>query len=453
MPLQLTLRVGETTAQDVPLHTGGMITSYLMNSPDIDQEVLSDLADGNTFSVPTFSNVTESIDLMIQGSEAVIAAKVQAIERLLDLARQGTTGYLDDKLYLVAQYPQDTEVWRSQILAAKWVAANIADEMYRGVLTGTITLTRRYYWETEAIKAISCTSGATVTATTGFVTVYNADDTSATNRNWWQCAADQVVGTLPAPAKIEIQNNTGASRIATNVYLGNYVFTNPTGVDPIYRGEEKAGGTGIAHTAEDDLMWWSLSSGSLVNSFKNQFGRVLVVFTSQPNTDTLLRAAMQLRFFPAPLDLAVGEPVLAAAGEAVMDLGSIPIPPGDYWQNSSPHLYLTLKAKVAAGRPDDTIGFDWIQVFPSGVGRYRVLRGFVQLTMGDGDILVDDGINGGVYGQTGTEQMPIYRPYFMPIHLWPNKINRLRLIIGGLTIEAGQAWQVRMSYRPRRLSI
>jgi len=450
MPLQLTLRVGETTAQDVPLHSGGLITTYAMNAPDVNQDTLDTLGEGETLSVPSFSNVTESIDLLIQGSEAVIAAKVQSIERLLDLARQGSSGYLDDKVYLVAQYAQDTEVWRSQILAARWIADNVANEMYRGVLHGTITLTRRFYFETEAVKAIAITSGPTSVATTGFATVYNADDTHATNQNWWQCAADQIEGTLPAPAKIEIKNASGAARAATSVYLGNYVYTGPTTIDPIYRGEEKAGGFATANTVEGDMAYW-LAGSTVIDGFKNQFGRLVAVFSTRPNIDTLLRASLQLRYFPAPLDIAVGEPVLAAFNEWILDLGGIPIPPGGYYANSAPHLYVTVKAKATVA--SDDIAFDWVQLFPSGSGRYRVLRAFSNVSLADGESIVDDGANGGVYGLSGTEQLPIYRPYFMPIHLYPNKINRLRFILGGVTMEAGSAWQVRMSYRPRRLSI
>ena len=137
--------------------------------------------------------------------------------------------------------------------------------------------------------------------------------------------------------------------------------------DPIYRGEEKAGGFATANTVEGDMAYW-LAGSSVINGFKNQFGRLVAVFSTRPNIDTLLRA-------------------------------------------------------------------------------------FSNVSLADGESIVDDGANGGVYGLSGTEQLPIYRPYFMPIHLYPNKINRLRFILGGVTMEAGSAWQVRMSYRPRRISI
>ena len=66
---------------------------------------------------------TESIDLHIGGvgfTPTQVRDNVRAIERLLDLARQGGIGYLADKVYLVIQFDQDTEGWRSQILAANY---------------------------------------------------------------------------------------------------------------------------------------------------------------------------------------------------------------------------------------------------------------------------------------------------------------------------------------------
>lgn len=450
-PPVLILRVGSTTAQDVALNSGGcMVTNYPMNSPTINQEALSDLQDGDTLSVPTFGNVSETIELMIQGTPTAIAAKIEAIERLLDLARQGTIGYLDDRVYLVVQYESDTEAWRSQILAAQWMLPDTAGNLYRGTVTGSITITRRYFWETEALHAVAVTSAATTTPTTGYANVYNADDSSATNRNWWQCAADQVTGSLPAPAVLSLKNNSGAARYAATIFLGNYVYSEPTTVDPILRGAQAAGGSGTANATESDLWWWA--AGNLTTSFKNQFGRVIAIFSTRPNSTTLLRASLQYRL-GAPVDVAQGEQVISPSSEYAIDLGGLPLPPGGYWQNSSAASYVALKGKTPGF--DDPVGINWLQVMPSGWGRFRTLRGISgSLQISAGNDVVDDGSEGGVYLLSGTDRYPFYRPYFAPIYLWPNKINRIAFVVSSsFAMETGQAWQAKLQVRPRRLTI
>lgn len=452
-----TLRVGDTSAQDISLSTSGVIvTSYPMQSPTIQQQVLSQLGDGDGLSIPSFENVTESIELHISDTtSALVAAKVRAIEAILDLARQDTYGSLDGRVYLVAELEHDTEIWRSQILTARLVLPQGTDEIWKKYTTATLIITRRFYFEVAQIRTVELTSGPTPTPTAGYVNIYNADDTHATNRNWFQIAAAQVVGSIPAPAKISVKNASGSTRAATSLFLGNYVFNNPTTVDPIFRVEDVAG-TLTAGTTEGSIAYWHLIGGNLTDAFKGQIGRLVAVFTDRPLGTTLVRAAMDYRG-PAPiLNLALGEQALNAASDYAMDLGGIPIPPGQNWANVGDRLYLSVMAKTPTGT--DTITFDWVQVFPGGAGRYRVLRGiYDSLTLNATNEFVDDGVNGGSWlrDNVNSVNLPLYKPLFDPIYLWPGRINRLRALInsGNNPFEAGQLWQVKVEYRPRRLTL
>lgn len=453
MAVAIILRVGSTSAQDISLTSSGVaVLDYPMGAPDVDQSAIQSLGDGNGLSVPTWSNVTESIDLHISDSTAaLVAAKVQAIERLLNLARQGTMGWLDDRVYLRVQFDQDTTPWRSQILAAKLELAEGTNQIWKKYVKATLIITRRYYWETEALQAIAMTSGPTTTPTTGYVTVYNADSTHATNRNWWQIAADQVGGSIPAPAKLYIKNNSGSARAAGALFIGNYVFCDPTNVNPIFRHEDRSDGLLAAGTTESNIIMWELTGGNLTDAFRGQFGRIVAVWVDRPASTTLMRASMMYRF-PAPeLDLALGDQILSPSTDYVLDLGSLPIPPGRAWANMGDNLYLVIKGLAASG--SDSITTDWVQVFPAGAGRYRMLRGVVNLSMSNGEEIIDDGPDDGLYALSSGVASPLYTGYFSPIHLWPNRINRLRIIISGnSSFEAAQAWQIMMQMRFRRLS-
>lgn len=454
MAVAITLRVGDTSAYDIPLTSSGvMVEDFPLNAPDVNQQPIQNLGDGNSLSIPTWSNVTESYQLHISDTTAaLVAAKVQGIERLLTLARQGTVGWLDDKLYLRIQFDQDSLAWRSQILAAKLDLPNGTDQIWRKYVKATLIVTRRYYWETEALQDLQATSGPTTTPTTGYVTVYNADDTHATNRNWWQIAAAQVQGSIPAPATITIKNNSGGTRAASTFYIGNYVFCDPANVDPVFRVESATGTDSSVDTTDTDIAYWDISA--LPDDFRGQPGRILVVWNSRPDPTTLVRAALQYRPPTPVVDLALGEQVLSPAADYVLDLGALPIPPGRAWASMGTYLYLTLKGLAASGT--DTVTVDWMQVMPSGQGRFRMLKGiFASLALGDQNALVDDGAGDGVYLYVDSSgaHLPAYQPFYDPIYLWPNRINRLRFIVsGGTSFEADQVWQVKTSMRFRRLT-
>lgn len=453
MAVIIVLRVGDTSALDISLTSDGVtVLDYPMGVPEIDQATIQSLGDGNGLSIPSWSNVTESLELHISGATAALAAdKVRTIERVLDLARQGTLGHLHDRVYIRVHFDQDAIPWRSQILAARLELPEGSKQIWKKYVRATLIITRRYYWETEAMQAVEATSGVTTTPTTGYAVVYNADDTSIPNRNYLWIDAAQVQGSIPAPAKIYIKNTSGASRALGSVYLGNYVFNEPATNDPIFRTEDAAFADTTAGTVEQEIYNWDLSSTTLVDSFRGQFGRFVVVWSDRAAATTLLRAALQYRF-PAPVfDLALGEQFLPTDLDFVTDLGALPIPPSGYIAGLDTNLYLALKAKAASGT--DTLGVDWLQIFPSGAGRYRVIKGIVSYTIGSNEEVIDDGPNGVVYGLSGGAPAPLFRPLFTPIYLWPGRINLLRMVIsGGSSIEPGVAWSMKTEYRPRRLS-
>lgn len=458
MALNAILRIGDTSAQDVSLTSSGVsILSEPWNgTPDVDQTPINNLGDGNSLSIPTWSNVTESIELHISASTAALVSdKIQAIENLLNIARQGTVGWLDDRLYLRLQYDHDTLAWRSQILAAKLEIPGGSNQIWKKYVRATLIITRRYYFETEALQDLEATSGTTTTATTGFVTVYNNDDVHATQRNWWQVAADQVQGSIPAPATISLKNNSGDSLFASTIYIGNYVFCNPTTVDPI---SIQAGATGTdssVDTTETDIAYWSLSTGNVTDSFRGQMGRIIVVWDERPAATTLVRAAFQYRGPSPVVDLALGEQVLNPAADYVVDYGPLPIPPGRAWADMGTNLYIALKGLAASGT--DTVTTDWMQIFPSGFGRFRMLKGiFGGLGIANQNMMVDDGSTESVYVHVDSSgaHLPLYQPFFSPIYLWPNRVNRMRFIAssGSNPFEAGGLWQVKTQMRYRRLS-
>ena len=394
--------------------------------------------------------MTESLDIHISDSTAaLVASKVQAIERLLDLARQGSLGYLDDRLYLRIQFDNDSVVWRSQILAAKLEMVTGSDQIWRKFVKGTLIITRRFYWETEAMQALEVSSYSTA-ATTGYATIYNGSDGGVPND--FSVAAAQVTGSLPAPAKIYIKNISGASRAFGTAYIGNYVFNDPTNIVPYYKAATASfsNTTPGPTTTETGIYQWAIGS-ALVNDFAGQFGRFVVVWSDRPAIATLIRAAIQVTA-TATFDLALGEQMLDVPNDFVQDLGALPIPPGGYIAGMGADMSFALKALPAAG-VEDTLGVTMLHIFPSGIGRFRVVKGISNFSMGSNEEVIDDGPNNVTYSLSGAAASPLFRPLYSPIYLWPGRLNTMRLIIsGGTTFEDNYAWGIKMEFRPRRLS-
>jgi hypothetical protein len=450
MAVAIWLRVGDTSTYDISLTSSGVrVLDYPMNAPDINQMALQSLGDGNSLGVPSFSNVTESIDIHVSDSTAALVAdKVRAIERLLDLARQGTLGHLGDKLFLRIQFDHDAVVWRSQILAARLEMEEGSNQIWKKFVRGTLIITRRYYWEAETLQQVELSSGASGT-TMGYATMYNNDDVHATNRNWVDIAAAQVTGSLPAPAWIAVKNSSGSARSFSALYIGNYVFSGSDTVDPIFRAEDVTFGDGTPGTTEQEIFTWSM--GALADSFRGQFGRFVVVWSDLPAATTLVRALVDFRFPVPTFPLALGE-LMLATGDAVMDLGGLPIPPANWVSGGmGDKMALTLHAKAATGT--DTLNIDWLQIFPSGKGLYRVIKAITTYSVAVDEIVVDNGPADAVYSVDGSDIYPVYRPFFDPIYLWPGRQQRLRFVIsGGTSIEAGHPWGILIQYRPRRQS-
>ena len=303
------------------------------------------------------------------------------------------------------------------------------------------------------MKSLEVASGTTTTPTTGFATIYNSDDTHISQRNWITVAAAQVQGSLPAPAKITIKNLSGGSRNFGPTYIGNYVFNDPTTLDPYFRHEDASVVDTTPSSVEGDSYAWELFGNNISNNFMGQFGRFVVVWSDRPAATTLIRAAIRYGSSSPPnIDLAMGEQMLNSTSDYVTDLGALPILPGGFTGSLGDNVYFTVRSKTPSG--GDTLGIDWLQIFPSGAGLYRVLKTAYSFGLANNEMVIDDGPEGSTYTYDGSLPLPLIRPLFSPIHLWPGRINLVRFIISGgaFSFEPDQAWGIKAEMRYRRLS-
>lgn len=449
MATTLNLTDGTTT---VSLNSSGITTldGWTPGTPQLNENTVENLGDGDTLGTPTWRNVTESIPLLLAGNAATIVAALQSLEMLLDTARQNRLTSGNRRVYLQVQFDHDTGVWRSEVLAGRAVPVDSASRLQRGTLEVSLLLTRRYYWE-GAETQLALTSSATSPATTDYVDVYNNDDTTPAATNWFQVASTQVTGDLPTPLKLEIKNASGGLLYARGVFVGNYVWMDPTTVDPIWRhGDATTSTTTLSNGNETTVYRWAVSAAQLAD-FDGQYARLLAAWNSDPKSDTLFRFALQYDDDGAYIDLTQGEQVVAG-DEVILDLGALPVPPGGVAAVGG-DLFLAIKAQATSG--SDSFSVDWVQLMPAGHGLFRHLRGMaLSVSIPNNDAIIDDGIAARTYARIGGTPSPYYRAYHAPVHVWPNRTQRLRLMVQGhTTLEPAKLWQVKAWYRPRRLTV
>lgn len=450
MPLQARITDGTTT---IDLNgSPNWVQEYPMATPETREDVITNLGDGDTLSTPTWSNVTESITLLLTGANAAaVRTTVQSIERLLDRARQNRLTWRGVKVWLEVRFDHDSGWWRSQILAGRLSHSHGPDQIWRGYLETSLIITRRYYWEGEEVQ-LALASQATPTPTTNYATVYNNDDETS-NTNWFQAAASQVVATvIPAPIRLEVRNQNGAYRGLRSLHVGNYVHMDPSNVDPIMRGEQ-ASFTETSWSLSSEVLAyrWALTAAQL-EDFAGQYCRVLVAFSTMPAGNALARARLQLAVNTVHVDVVVGEQI-KVNGDAVIDLGAMPLPPGGaaMWSNSGMSLALSLQ--VAGG---SSVGVNWIQVMPAGHGLYRHIRGLNNAEgLENNQSIMDDGIEGLLYKVEGSSRWSTHRGLHTPLHVFPGtQHNRFRLMKQNQgNVGAGEVYGVKAWYRPRRLTL
>ena len=114
---------------------------------------------------------------------------------------------------------------------------------------------------------------------TSGITIYNHDDSGTNHDNYVQIAAADVGGSLPAPVKVELTNNTGGSLNYKQIWLANNAFCDPANFPHILEGEAfvAGGGTTASNadsssssyatiTTAENYQQWTLSSALLTKA-------------------------------------------------------------------------------------------------------------------------------------------------------------------------------------------
>lgn len=424
--------------------SGCMLTRYVPTGPDLD-------ASGN------YRPVTETAEFFIlESSAANVQAKVASIERLLQDAVRAQSG-LCAKVYLLFQTGADAAAWRGEILSSRLLLGEDASvNLYQYRMDCRLVVTRLHYWEGAEIELPISTSNQA--AATGGRTIYNHDDSGTGHDNWVQIAADQVPGSLPAGVRLLIGNTAGALRTYRPMYVAHNALSDPANFAHILEAEVRLGGGTInsnagassgqdvsfALSASTVTLSWSLDATLLAKAAGKLF-RVLAVINAASGATIEGTAQVSVRNVDGTVTLWKADAVPMLGGVGLLDLGTIPLPPGGY---SAAYGSLRLALGVSG---TGTWSIDFLQLTPTDS---LALLGCVQ-SVGGNEYVVMDSVEGREYTMIGSAQYPHVVVSGGRIYLHPGRLQRLYVL--AQSSEAGTSpsdtFSVRVYCRPRRLTV
>lgn len=415
-------------------------------------------------------SVAESIPLLLRAATVTaLQDAARTMERLLDDAARRALTRMGARVFLTVQWDGEADAWRSEVLGGRLELAGAPDQWGRKALEGVLDLTRRPYWEGPETP-LPLTNGNRSNYTTG-IEVYNANDGSGSapnkRNNYVQIAANDVIGSVPAPVKVELKNLSGSATL-NSIHLANNVFADPTTFNPLLEAEARTSGGSTASNANasggsqlqlsgyasGQTVTWTLSS-ALLQKTQSRWFRLLM--------SMMLRSATGAQAETVQVRLRDDTGAFVVWGENnqevslppnntflwFADLGAIPLPPAD-WDTNWDALQLQLTFRLASGTANTYL--DCLYLMPTDSYRLLQLRPYALPTNG---LVVDNGIDGGAYMEISSLRSPYVQPSGAPLMVWPGRVQRIYVLADRPTgmADITQKWAMKVWYRPRRLTI
>jgi len=401
--------------------------------------------------------VSESVDLLLYAaSKSALDTAVQTLKRLLtgiDRRREWGTG---PAVYLNYTPDGSAATWRSEMVDYRFEYSEDALNSYvQAMLPATLILQRVPLWE-GALTQIPLTNQSASNNTSG-ITVYNHDDSGTNHDCYVQIAAADVGGSLPAPVKIELTNNTGGSQNYKQIWLANNAFSDPANFPHILEGESFVAGSGTTGSNADSsggsygtvavtgeaYQQWTLSSTLLTKARGYDF-HLLARFRSVNGT-VYIRPSVYEATGASTLWRG-SETQVGVTSDAIIDLGTVPLPPGGYsTAYAAQRLNLAYRTVSTV-----TVQPDFLAWFPANTFRKLGLIG----PQANGTQITDDQPEGRAYVVNSSAQTPAVVASGMPLMVWPNTLQRIYILHSLVNLSAAidLTLSVKAWYRPRRAS-
>lgn len=417
--------------------SGCFLSQYVPSAPSVTAKFA-----GDDYAAVSYQNVTETIEFAVEGATStVVQSKIDDIQRMIRKAALRRSNPLAYRVWLL--FNLDGTEYRSEILYGKLTHGPDAIRGWASnFVENRLSITRRPYWEGPETEISFSTN--TQGAATGGRTVGNGDD------GWARIAASQITGTMPAPLHVEYTNTSGGSVEIKELWLANNVHNDPATFAYYLTAASVDNGAPAAlswsSTPYDQPAWvWGLASSQLSAAAGMRF-RLLARFTAAPSQTIFLRGRSGLYEDPLFLGTDTTPEAYNFESTAVMDLGSVSIPPGGVGDTIA-----TDSSAVALQVRSNSVGsltLDKVFLFPA--DNFRRIWQASSLLSVNNETLVDDQPERLLYSleSTGKQLNRYYGAGALTV--WPGVEQRIYMLNTGSSGNTSMSASVRLWYRPRR---
>lgn len=429
---------------------GSTLVSYIPSSKTLN-EYLNDPNDP----------IVESAEYVLEGAAiSNLESEIHDIELAFVNAALFQDGIIGSYRYYIKYQPDGgTRAYRSEILNGRvsFDEELLGYEWHNKKLSVLVSWERRPFWEATTETELSISNGNG--SGTGGITIWNHSD-SATHDNHVIIAAGDVKGSISAPARLNLENKTGASVSYHNFYLSGHRYykdswylnwilegENATGMGSNVDANSSAGYFGrIAATSGGATAYWTLSSAA-VSAAAGSYYKILARFATAPTSSQYVRIQAKV----GGVKIWEGDKVqLSADGNyKLQELGMIQIPPSITGIYSSGALELAL---VFYG--SGNIDLDFAQLTQADA--ISLISKTNTYSIPNNEFLVDDGPRGIVYGKNSSfQKVPLFAHYGDHVHLRPGEKQFILFLCDetNLDMDISMTHTVRVYYRPRVLTI
>ena len=326
------------------------------------------------------TDISETVQLVLEGAQATVQSTVNTINRYLADARARNLNGYGDRVYIEARAGTAAGWRRSEITDGR---ISVTDDGMQAGLTSNartnanLTITRRGWWENTAGTYLPIyNSNGTADASGEYVNVYNCNDGSGSSpnkrENWVKAASANIIGDLPAPIKTTVYSVTVTA--LNKVYAARTIshYPNLSADDYFFdqSGTSDAGCSGGAYlstsistdaetTVGTATIVKTVEEPYLVSKYGNAPFHVIARF--KDNT-SLANVRFRLKVQINSTTMWTGPQFMLSTSEIIQDMGVVNIPPGPAFEWNTLTLLLTATRITSA---TETIKLDYLALFGS----------------------------------------------------------------------------------------
>lgn len=395
---------------------------------------------------PDEPQIESSLHVLVLGTSGPnLQTLIEAVEKMLVRARRRQTRPEGPRIYLQLQVDQEAYTWRAEIVDGRFKPERALNSWSSNSALHILDVTHRA-WESPRKELAIGTS--TLSAATGGRAISQKN-----NDHYVTVAAAQVGGSLPAYVELWLTNTSGSAVGFRNYYLGTSEYGSFTAW---FEGESSAQGTatnnsGCSGSPTARYMAYAFTStgyqqwdiSSLMGATEGRPLKVLARFFSL--TGAGLYVWPLLRDSAGVIELArtPEETYVATANSRLMDLGSMPFPPGGYNPTATgTKLELTYRATGAA-----SANLDYFFLMPQDSYQYIYQRGY---NVPNNGTVIFDNIEELYY----ISNYSIFSPREGRLKLRPGVDQRIYILADeGSSSNVARTFTVKVYVRERRLTV